>query len=61
MRMEIKGDRNPIGWDIAKFSFRVWFAPEIGRYVKVEHETWLRGGRITTNEAVELVRFNPAS
>jgi len=61
MRMEIKGDRTPSGWVITKFSFRVWYAPEVGRYVKLEHQTWRPDGRVITNEEVDLVKFNPAT
>jgi hypothetical protein len=61
MRLEIDGKHRAKAWDITKFSFRVWYAPQVGRYVKYEHQTWRGDGRKVTDEAVKLVAFNPRS
>lgn len=39
-----------------RFSLRVWYAPEVRRYVKLERREW-RGTNQSEHEVVELVKF----
>lgn len=62
--LEISGRRevspfSPIA--IYGFSVRIWYAPEVKRYVKLEHKTWLAGHKPYGDDVVELVRFTPPS
>lgn len=64
LRLEISGRReispfSPIA--IYHFSVRIWYAPEVKRYVKLEHKTWLAGPKPYGDEVVELVNFTPPS
>ena len=61
MRLEIAGRREAAFPKTVKFVVRVWYAPQVNRYVKLENETWDYFEHIVTNETVELVEFNPHS
>ena len=61
MRLEIRGRRHEASYpSTVRFTVRVWYAPEVNRYVKLENETWNFFGRVGS-EVVELVKFNPPS
>jgi hypothetical protein len=64
LRLEISGRRkispfSPIA--VYRFSIIVWYAPEVKRYVKLEHKTWLSEKRQYGDEVVELVEFRPGA
>jgi hypothetical protein len=40
------------------FTVRIWYAPEVKRYVRLEHKVW-RDEQLYGDEAVELVGFDP--
>jgi hypothetical protein len=42
------------GDGVGRFLYRIWYAPEVGRYVKVQHESWLSNGSVSSNEVIEL-------
>ena len=41
-----------------RFVYRVWYSPNIRRYVKIQHESWSIGGRAFGSETVELVKHS---
>lgn len=43
------------------FSIRVWYAPEVKRYVKLEHKTWSGQGDANSDELVELLEYRPGT
>ena len=43
----------------ARFNYRIWYAPEVRRYVKLQHETWGFNGQWSGEELVELERHEP--
>lgn len=63
LRLEITGTRElptiaqPI---IRKFSIRIWYAPQVKRYVRLEHKTWM-SSTPRSDETIELVQFNRSS
>lgn len=65
LSLEISGQRSaPIlsSVVIQKFWFRVWYAPEAKRYVKLEHRNWVGiDDRLNTDEVIELARFSAPS
>jgi len=46
---------------VYRFEISVWYAPEVKRYVRLEHKTWLSLSKPNSDEVVELVKFNPPS
>jgi hypothetical protein len=43
-----------------RFEYEAWYAPEVGRYVQIHHQTWGRSGRHLSDEWVQLKTFSPA-
>jgi S1-C subfamily serine protease len=43
-----------------RFEYEAWYAPEVGRYVQIRHQTWGRSGRHLSDEWVQLKTFSPA-
>lgn len=43
-----------------RFEYEAWYAPEVGRYVQLHHQTWGRSGRHLSDEWVQLKTFSPA-
>lgn len=39
------------------FDFAAWYAPDVGRYVRVQHRVWNRAFASIGNDVVELVEF----
>jgi hypothetical protein len=35
----------------------MWYAPEVKRYVRMDHKTWT-GSTVSTDEVVELLEFS---
>ena len=63
LRLEVSGRRviepfSPIV--IKRFLLRVWYAPEVKRYVRLEHKEWLTSTQ-NSHIVVELLNFGPAS
>jgi len=64
LRLEISGRREVMPFTpiaVFRFSVRIWYAPEVKRYVKLEHKTWVAKQRLYGDEVVELVKFSPPS
>lgn len=63
LRLEFAGERERAPFSpivTYRFALRVWYAPEVGRYVRLEHEEWL-ATRQSSHTAVELMSFSPPS
>lgn len=63
LRLAISGKRerepfSPVVTD--RFKVRVWYAPEVQRYVRLEHTEWLKV-RQASDVVVELMKFSPPS
>ena len=43
-----------------RFEYEAWYAPEVGRYVQIHHQTWGRSGFHLSDEWVQLKTFSPA-
>lgn len=62
LRFELHGRREiPPFTSIAvqRFEIRVWYAPAVHRYVRLEHRSWLSVRRPYTHDVVELVEYHP--
>ncbi len=55
-RVELTGLRETVTpfSDPVRFWFQAWYAPEVGRYVKLRHRAWNGYGQLDTDETVEL-------
>ena len=63
LRVQVDGRRvSPPYTPRVPMTYRLsaWYAPEIGRYVKLEHQQWLIRDQLYTHEIVELLRYSPA-
>ena len=63
LRLEIGGrrERPPFSPTVTRrFLVRVWYAPEVQRYVRLEHKVWVPG-RQNSDVVVELMKFSPPS
>ncbi|MDH4093227.1 MAG: M48 family metalloprotease [Betaproteobacteria bacterium] len=63
LRLEFGGkrERTPFSPIVTyRFRVRVWYAPEVNRYVRLEQVEWL-ATRQSSDTVVELVRFKPPS
>jgi hypothetical protein len=45
----------------ARFLVHAWYAPEVGRVVKLEHKTWGGSSNPISDDLIELVEFRPPS
>jgi hypothetical protein len=69
LRVEVNGDRERPAFtnvnNVGRFRITAWYAPEIKRYVRLEHRTWsgsISGaGQLSGDEAVELLKYIPGS
>jgi S1-C subfamily serine protease len=69
LRVEVNGDRERPAFtnvnNIGRFRITAWYAPEVKRYVRLEHRTWsgsISGaGQQSGDEAVELLKYIPGS
>ena len=43
-----------------RYEYDAWYAPEVGRYVQIHHQTWGRSGRHLSDEWIQLKTFSPA-
>lgn len=66
LRLEIAGVRSGAGGivgsgaipdTVSKFAINVWYAPDVRRYVRLEHREWSMSGAPSGNNLVELVEF----
>lgn len=67
-RVEVKGNRaGPISaaaYDASHFTLSIWYAPDIKRYVRIEHRVWSRDNRVNlllVDDVVELLSYLPPS
>ena len=60
LRLEFEGRRERLSVSpiAVRFLLRVWYAPEVKRYVRLEQKEWLRA-RQSGDVVVELTRFSP--
>lgn len=42
-----------------RYEYDAWYAPEVGRYVQIHHQTWGRSGFHLSDEWVQLKTFSP--
>lgn len=69
LRIEVSGDRlRPIYTNAphaARFRVTAWYAPEVKRYVRLEHKNWsgsiAGAGQQSGDEVVELLKYVPGS
>ena len=40
-----------------RFEYAIWYAPDLGRYVRLEHRSWSAFNNPLTDERVELVEY----
>ena len=64
LRFVIRGHReirpfSPI--PVYRFEISVWYAPDVKRYVRLEHKTWLNLTKPDGDDVVELVEYRPPS
>ena len=59
VRIDIRGERasDRRQQRVTRFRHTTWYAPEIGRYVKVHHQQWDGGGALTSDEVVQLMDY----
>jgi hypothetical protein len=58
-RVEVKGVRtSPAATYVTRFQLTVWYAPEVKRYVRLDHRTWNGSSALSADEIVELVQFS---
>jgi hypothetical protein len=58
-RVEVKGSRHAatVG-ALHRFQLTAWYAPEVKRYVRVEHRAWSGAAGVAADELVELLEFS---
>jgi hypothetical protein len=64
VRFAIHGHRQILPFSpiaVYRFEIDVWYSPEVRRYVRLEHKTWLSGRRPNGDDVVELVEYRPPS
>ncbi len=58
LRIDVAGRRgNPIGSFVTwpnRFLYKAWYAPEVRRYVKIQHQAWSSNGTLYSSDMVEL-------
>ena len=62
LHMHINGRREHGSFSpivISRFSVEVWYAPDVNRYVRLEHKEWLPS-RLASHTVVELAKYQPA-
>jgi hypothetical protein len=64
-RIDVAGTRSaPAGflmhmaYESTRFQFKAWYAPEVRRYVKLQHETWALRGDWSGEQTVELLSYS---
>jgi hypothetical protein len=61
--IEVSGRRQLTGFvghlsaESGRFLFRAWYAPQVQRYVKLQHETWSLSGARFGEQLVELTSY----
>ena len=69
-RLDVDGRRVPqvlARGEIARFSISVWYAPEVRRFVRLEHKAWSaepftpRVGKQMGHDLIELLAYRPPS
>jgi len=64
LRVQANGRRlRSAGAPNVPMSYRItaWYAPDVGRYVRLEHQQWLGNGQSYLHESVELLSHRPPS
>lgn len=67
-RVQVSGERSASGfvghsnpmWNtlgVTRFRYTAWYVPEVGRYVKAQHEQWNASGAQIADESVQLVAY----
>lgn len=64
-RIEVSGQRRMssntpfhLSYESSRFRVRAWYAPEVQRYVKQQHETWSLSGAPSGEQLVELTSYS---
>jgi hypothetical protein len=60
LRVEIGGTRQRMGlmFGATRFAYTAWYSPDVGRYVRMRHQSWSPNGPIG-DDHVELLEFRP--
>lgn len=61
LRFELHGRRRIPPFSsisVQRFEVRVWYAPEVKRYVRLEHRSWLSSRRSYAYDVVELLEYH---
>jgi Trypsin-like peptidase domain len=64
LRYEVKGKRGTppmsgIGTPLTEFRVNVWYAPDVRRIVKLEHQSWTYNPSPYVDDQVELIEYRP--
>jgi hypothetical protein len=46
-----------MSYESTRFRYRAWYAPEVRRYVKLQHETWSLNGQWSGEQVIELLSY----
>jgi hypothetical protein len=49
---------NSASLTVARFQYTAWYAPEVNRYVMVQHQTWNASGSLIGDEVVTLLEYH---
>ena len=47
-----------LAYESTRFQFKTWYAPEVRRYVRLQHETWALRGDWSGEQTVELLSYS---
>jgi hypothetical protein len=68
LRVDVSGRRSAYvggrAMVVTRFSVRAWYAPDVGRILKLEHRAWTMEGyteRLVVDDVLELLSYRPAS
>jgi hypothetical protein len=69
LRIEVTGDRERMPFTnvpfTGRFQLSAWYAPDVKRYVRLEHKIWAGNisgaGQQSGHEVVELLKYLPGS
>lgn len=59
LRVDVSGERDNGGrfLTVNRFLYQVWYVPEVGRYVKIHHQSWDGQGDKKSDDLVQLLEF----
>ena len=64
-KIEVWGNRQAppgflahMSYESTRFRYRAWYAPEVRRYVKLQHETWQLNGQWSGEQELQLISYS---